>query len=42
VTDQPNPAILELANNNDLDVATIAREAEHRSGASDEVVVKLH
>lgn len=42
VTEQPNPAILGLANNNDLDVATIAREAQHITGASDEVVVKLH
>lgn len=42
MTDQPNPAILGLANNNDLDVATIAREAQHITGASDEVVVKLH
>lgn len=31
VTPQPNPAILELANNNDLNVATIAREAKARS-----------
>jgi hypothetical protein len=43
VTEAPNPAILELANNNDLNVATIAREAQHRNpDASGEVVVKLH
>lgn len=43
VTATPNPAILELANNNDLNVATIAREAQHRNpDASDEVVVSLH
>jgi hypothetical protein len=42
VTAAPSPAILELANNNDLDVATIAREAQHRNpDASDEVVVSL-
>jgi hypothetical protein len=43
VTPTPNPAILELANNNDLNVATIAREAQHRNpDASNEVVVSLH
>lgn len=43
VTPQSNAAILELANNNDLDIATIAREAHHRNPAgSNEVVVKLH
>jgi hypothetical protein len=43
VTDQPDPAILELANNNDLNVATIAREAQARTaGPNDEVVVSLH
>jgi hypothetical protein len=36
----PNTAILGLANNNDLTVATIAREA-HRDQPSDEVVVSL-
>jgi len=42
VTAQPNPAILELANNNDLNVATIAREAQARNaGPTDEVVVSL-
>jgi hypothetical protein len=34
-------AILQLANNDDLNVATLAREA-HRSGPQDEVVIKLH
>lgn len=45
VTPPPNPAILELANNNDLNVATIAREANKpkRSDESpDEVVISLH
>lgn len=43
VTDQPNPAILDLANNKDLSVATIAREAKARTaGPDDEVVVDLH
>ncbi|MDB5181249.1 MAG: uncharacterized protein JWP13_12 [Candidatus Saccharibacteria bacterium] len=43
VTPEPNPAILELANNNDLNVATLAREAQHRNPEStDEVVVSLH
>jgi hypothetical protein len=43
MTEHPNPAILELANNNDLNVATIAREAQARSAEPpDEVVVSLH
>lgn len=42
VTPPPNPAILELANNNDLNVATLAREARRSTGADDEVVVSLH
>lgn len=41
VTPSNRTAILQLANNDDLDVATIAREAE-RSAAKDEVVIKLH
>jgi len=42
VTAPPSPAILELANNNDLNVATIAREAQARNaGPTDEVVVSL-
>jgi hypothetical protein len=43
VTPPVSPAILELANNNDLDIATIAREAQHRAPEHpDEVVVSLH
>lgn len=43
VTPPVNPAILELANNNDLNVATIAREAQHRTqDGGTEVVVSLH
>ena len=43
MTGHANPAILELANNNDLDVATIAREAQARSAEPpDEVVVSFH
>lgn len=41
---KPNPAIYELANNDDLDIATIARQAEkssHEDG-DDEVVISLH
>lgn len=42
VTPTQQAAILQLANNDDLNVATIAREAQ-RSGLSDgEVVIKLH
>lgn len=36
-----DPAIIELANNDDLNVATIARQANKASG-SDEVVISLH
>jgi hypothetical protein len=46
VTLPVDPAILNLANNNDLNVATIAREAnkhsQELSGSSDEVVISLH
>ena len=42
VTPPPQAAILPLANNNDLSVATIAREAERATSGDDEVVVKLH
>lgn len=43
MTAQPNPAILELANNNDLNVATLAREAQARSGEPpEEVSVSFH
>jgi hypothetical protein len=41
VTPQDSTAILPLASNNDLSVATIAREAG-RTTSGDEVVVKLH
>lgn len=41
VTPAQQAAILQLANNDDLNVATIAREAK-RSGPQDEVVIKLH
>jgi len=40
VTPAQQAAILQLANNNDLNVATIAREADR--SASDEVVIRLH
>jgi hypothetical protein len=43
VTPAKQAAILQLANNDDLNVATIAREAASRSGSLDgEVVIKLH
>lgn len=43
VTAQPDPAIIKLANNNDLNVATIARQAQKEKQAeADEVVVSLH
>lgn len=39
----PDPAILTLANNNDLNVSTLAREAKKaKGGDSDEVVISLH
>ena len=41
VTPAEQAAILQLASNNDLNVATIAREAK-RNGPDDEVVIKLH
>jgi hypothetical protein len=43
VTPPPNPAILELANNDDLNVATIARQAEKatKQTGNDEVVISL-
>lgn len=41
VTPGSQAAILQLANNDDLNVATIAREAE-RSAPQNEVVIKLH
>ncbi len=45
VTATPDPAILELATNDDLNVATIARQAEkarRKEPPKDEVVVSLH
>lgn len=37
-----DPAIIELANNDDLNVATIARQANKAADNSDEVVISLH
>jgi len=43
VTHKADPAILELANNDDLDVATIARQANKEIRKSpDEVEIRLH
>jgi hypothetical protein len=43
VTRQTDPAILDLANNDDLDVATIARQASKEIRKSpDEVEIRLH
>lgn len=45
VTPPTDPAILELANNDDLNVATIARQANKAKGVqgpNDEVVISLH
>ena len=42
VTASPDPAILQLASNDDLNVATIAREANKRKELQDEVVISLH
>jgi hypothetical protein len=43
VTHQPDAAILDLARNDDLNVATIAREAQKRKDLpQDEVVISLH
>lgn len=45
VTPTPDPAILELATNDDLNVATIARQAEkakRKEPPKDEVIVSLH
>ena len=38
----PNPAILNLANNDDLNVATIARQAQRISESDGEVTISLH
>lgn len=43
VTPQTDPAILQLAGNDDLDVATLARQAnKHKEELRDEVVISLH
>ena len=44
MTPAPNPAIIDLASNNDLNVATIARQINRKDQgtSSDEVVVSLH
>jgi hypothetical protein len=43
VTASPDPAILDLASNNDLNVATIARQAQKQTDETgDEVVISLH
>ncbi|MEO6760844.1 MAG: PrgI family protein [Candidatus Saccharimonadales bacterium] len=43
VTAQDTAAIMNLASNDDLDIATIARQAKHRQGDDgDEVVISLH
>lgn len=43
VTQPPDPAILQLASNDDLDVATLARQAnKHKDELRDEVVISLH
>jgi hypothetical protein len=46
VTPQPDPAILNLASNNDLNVATLARQANKAHSSDeppeDEVVISLH
>jgi hypothetical protein len=42
VTAAPDAGILDLAHNDDLNVATLAREAQKRKEAPDEVVISLH
>lgn len=43
VTAPPDPAIIKLASNNDLNVATIARQAKKdKQAEADEVIVSLH
>lgn len=42
VTPAPDAGILDLARNDDLNVATLAREAQKRKEAPDEVVISLH
>jgi hypothetical protein len=41
VTAAPKPAILQLASNDDLSVATIARQANQKQGSDGEVVISL-
>jgi hypothetical protein len=41
MTPAADPAILELAQNNDLNVATLARQANKKSSGNDEVVISL-
>jgi hypothetical protein len=42
VTPTQQAAILQLAHNDDLNVATLAREAQRSEAADGEVVIKLH
>lgn len=42
VTPTPDPAILQLASNNDLSVASLARQAHQQLDQPDEVVINLH
>jgi hypothetical protein len=42
VTPKTDPATMELANNNDLNIATIARIANKQDEHPDEVVISLH
>jgi hypothetical protein len=43
VTQAPDPAILQLASNDDLNVATLARQAnKHKEELQNEVVISLH
>lgn len=42
VTQPPSAGILDLARNDDLNVATIAREAQKRRESAQEVVISLH
>ena len=42
VTEPPHPDIISLAHNNDLNVATLARQAKKDNDDSQEVVISLH
>ncbi len=43
MTHQPDPAIIELANNDDEDIATLARRANKEIRKTpDEVEIRLH